>query len=925
MTTFVAMKTISKVVRASVVVLLTVGGILLFAWESPAWAVFGVEKFENSITMNEEGSPATQAGSHPYAMTTTITFNRHKPTLEQETLGFLGEIPDGDPKNIEVNLPPGLIVNPTATDTICTESALENTNVGCPNSAAVGVSTIHIGLLGGEGRAPVFNMTPPPGVPAELGFNATGLGIIVHIFGKVRTGNDYGLSAEVSNITQKAAIYSTTLILWGNPSDLSHDKERGKCVFEEEFVKAGGSCPVERVSRPLLTLPSSCAGSLTATMRAESWQEPGIWTPLQPSSLAMPVVEGCNRLDFSPSLTVRPDTETADSPSGLSVDLRVPQSEGLSGLAEANLKEAMVALPLGVAVSPSAAGGLEACTPEEIGLHDAQAPSCPDASKVGSVEVVTPLLEHPLEGSVYVAQQGNAGLAQGSNPFGSLLALYLVAEGSGALIKLPGEVRLDEATGRITARFGKDPLTGQFLPELPFSELKMSFFGGPRAPLVTPLGCGTYTTTSKLTSYSSETPAEPSSSFTISSGCGGGFTPSFVAGATNNQAGASSPFSVTLSRMDGEGRFAGVQGRTPSGLLGALKSVIQCPEPQASLGGCGPESLIGHTTVAVGPGADPFWLGGSVYLTGPYRGAPFGLSIVVPAVAGPFNLGNEIVRAQIAVDPHTAQLTVTSNPLPTILKGVPLDLRTVSVSIDRSGFMLNPTDCTPLTVAATVSSTSGVSVGVSSPFQAANCGLLAFKPKFTALTLAKTSKANGAALHVKVVSGAGQANIAKTVVSLPKQLPSRLTTLQKACLAAVFEANPASCPAASLIGSATAASPLLAHELSGPAYLVSYGGAAFPDLVIVLQGEGITVDLDGKTKIKKGITSSLFETVPDVPISAFDLVLPQGPHSVLAANGNLCLGTLKMPTTITGHNGAVVKQTTTIAVSGCPKHHRGKK
>jgi hypothetical protein len=929
----VMMKMPSRGMWAYTVASLMVCVTMMVMWASPARAAFGIEKFENLIAMNIEGSPAIQAGSHPYSMTTTVVFNHHE--VEEAEI-----LPDGDPKDIYVNLPRGMIVNPIATGTKCTEAELENEG-GCPNAAAVGIATIYPGGLGINAieHAAVYDIVPPPGVPAELGFDAVAAaGVIVHVVGRVRTGGDYGLSAEVSDISQKAGIYATTFTLWGNPADPSHNSSRGFCATRrgEEFVEEGGSCPFEGTGRWLLTLPSSCTGeALTTTMLADSWQEPGTadmdGTPdlsnphWRTASSLSPAVTDCEGLDFSPSLTVRPDAEAAESPSGLSVDLHVPQEESPSGLAEANLKEAVVRLPPGVAVSPSAAGGLEACTPEEIGLTNTLAPSCPDASKIGSVEVTTPLLERALEGSVYLAQQGNAGPAQGSNPFQSLIALYLVAEGSGALIKLPGEVSLDKATGQVTAHFGKDPLTGQFLPELPFSELKMNFFGGPRASLVTPSGCSTYHTESQLLPYSSKIPAEPSSSFTISSGCSGGFAPSFVAGTTNNQAAAYSPLSVTLSRKDGEGRLAGVQIKTPPGLLGVLKSVVQCPEPQASLGTCGPESLIGHTTVAAGPGADPIWLGGSVYLTGPYKGAPFGLSIVVPAVAGPFNLGNEIVRARIAVDPHTAQLTVTSDPLPTILQGVPLDLRTVSVSIDRPGFILNPTDCTPLTVAGTIGSTMGASAGVSSPFQAANCGLLPFTPKFTVLTQGRTSKVSGASLHVKVVSGAGQANIAKTVVSLPKRLPSRLTTLQKACLAAVFEANPASCPAASLVGSATAASPLLAHQLAGPAYLVSHGGAAFPDLVIVLQGEGVTVDLAGKTEIKKGITSSLFETVPDVPVSAFDLILPQGPHSLLTANGNLCSSALHMPTTITGHNGAVVKQTTKIAVSGCLRHKAKKK
>jgi hypothetical protein len=322
---------------------------------------------------------------------------------------------------------------------------------------------------------------------------------------------------------------------------------------------------------------------------------------------------------------------------------------------------------------------------------------------------------------------------------------------------------------------------------------------------------------------------------------------------------------------------------------------------------------------------------GNVFLTGPYRGAPFGLSIVTHAVAGPFDLGNVIVRAAVNVDPHTSQIVVTSDPLPTILQGIPLDLKTVNVTIDRPGFTFNPTNCSPLSVTGTIASTTGASAAVSSPFEAANCANLPFKPSFRVSTQARTSKANGASLDVKVSQKPGEANIQRVDVTLPLALPARLTTLQRACTEAQFNANPAGCPAASNVGMATATTPVLSMPLTGPAYLVSHGGAAFPDLVVVLQGEGITIDLTGNTDIKKGITYSRFETVPDAPIGSFELRLPEGPHSALAANtpgkakGSLCSSKLSMPTTIAGQNGAVIHQSTPIKVTGCAKAKHRKK
>jgi hypothetical protein len=949
----------SFLVRRSVArLLLVVCACSLFAALNVSGArgdkAFGVETFDNRLVADEAGALATQAASHPYAMTTTIVFNHHTGVHPEELL------PDGSPKNIAVNLPAGLVVNPTATETRCREATLENPQTACPNASAVGIVAAYVGLLPRhEQTAGVYNMVTPAGQPAELGFNVTGVGVIIHITGKVRTAGDYGITGEVAEITQAASTYGASLTLWGDPSDPSHDAERGLCA------EHGGSCPVERTGTPLLTMPSSCTGApLATTMSTYSWQEPD--NILVPPPSISPPVSGCGRLAFTPSLTVQPTTHAADSPSGLSVEVSVPQEESAAGLAEADLKEAVVTLPAGMSVSPAAAnGGLGACTPAEIGLGSASSPSCPESSKVGSVEIETPLLEAPLKGSVYLAQQGSDPFPQEpSNPFGSLIALYMVAEGKGVVIKLPGEVRLDQTTGQLTADFGEDPVvrlgdgSHPWLPQLPFSHLKLEFFGGPRAALVTPSSCGTYTVTSRMTPWSapqSGPPATPSSSFQIDEGCGGGFDPTFAAGAVNNQAGAFSPFALTGFRSDAEQSTSRIQVSTPPGLAGILAGVPLCEEPLAGAGSCGQGSLIGHVTVGVGAGSDPLYVSGEVFLTGPYRGAPFGLSVVVPAIAGPFNLGTVVVRAAIAVDPQTAALTVTSDPLPQILDGVPLQLRTLHVSIDRERFTFNPTDCRPMSITARLVSAQGASTTLSAPFQAANCATLAFRPRFSVSTSRKTSKGDGASLDAKVTYPTGslgsEANFARVKVDLPKQLPSRLTTLQKACLAATFEANPASCPAASVIGIVRASTPVLPVPLTGPVYFVSHGGEAFPSLVIVLQGYGVRVDLTAATSISKaGITSSTFKSLPDVPVSSFELYLPEGPYSALTANGDLCspkrmvivkkrvrvkrhgherkvtrrvkkqaATSLTMPTAFVAQNGATIHQNTRIAVTGCPK------
>jgi hypothetical protein len=862
---------------------------------------FGFQQFDGSL-LGPDGQPDVQAGSHPYSLALNLDLN----TLTH-TEYFSPLDPAGNPKQLVANLPAGVVLNPSATLTRCTEAQLESDygGSGCPDSSAVGTITATIGIFGVPNGTStgLFNMVPPPGVPAELGFDADGLGLYFHLFGSVRTDGDYGLSATASDLFQYGSLDGVRVELWGDPSDPSHDPLRGRCGGH------GNSCPTPLSGKPLLTLPTACSSSLVSSVSGDSWQEPGSFVSdsfaMHDSSGSRVSVTGCSGLDFSPTLSVAPDTSVAGAPSGLRVDLHVPQEESIGSLAEANLKKAAVTLPIGVAVSAAAANGVGPCSPGQIGLHDGGRPSCPDSSKVGSVEIVTPLLPNPLEGSVYVGQQGN-------NPFGSLLALYLVAEGEGALIKLPGEVRLDAVSGQLTATFDD-------APQLPFSELKLNLYGGPRAALVTPSSCGTYMASGALTPWSSETAVVSNSAFQVSQGCHAPrFAPSFTAGTTNNQGGGFSPLSVTFWRSDQDEAFGSLRMQTPPGLLGLLKTVPLCGEAQASQGTCGAESLIGHTTILAGPGPDPVTVTGQVFLTGPCKGAPFGLSIVVPAVAVPFNLGTVVVRASIAVDPVTAALTVTSDALPSILRGIPLSIKTVNVTVDRPGFTFNPTSCQPLTVTGTLTSVAGAQAPVSSSFQAANCAALAFRPGFSASSSAKTSRAGGASVDVRVTYTSGQANIHSVAVKLPKQLPARLSTVQQACPAQVFEANPASCDAGAVVGQGTALTPILAAPLTGPAYLVSHGGAAFPDIVVVLQGQGITLDLVGNVFISKsGVTSATFANVPDAPISSFDLNLPTGSHSALTAVGSLCAQPLSMPTTINGQNGAQIKQTTKIKVTGC--------
>ncbi len=746
----------------------------------------------------------------------------------------------------------------------------------------------------------------------------------------VTVGPDYRVRARAVNIYGLFAIARTSLTVWGVPADSSHDARRGseygceQIGSTEYFLNEQADCfkggfAANENAVAYLVNPTQCTGEPLAAelVGVESWEGETV----QPVRASMGPFTGCESLKFSPTISVAPEQTRATTPTGYEVDLRVPQTEGAEGLATADLKDAVVKMPAGVVLSPSAATGLESCSEVQVGLHTEQPVECPNASKLGAVSVITPALSGELKGSLYLGGPPSGVIT--SPPF----TVYLTFEGHGVHVKIRGQVTPDPATGQITTTFDENP-------ELPFSELKLHLNGGSRATLANPSSCGSYSAEASFTPWSAPftpdaTPASPP--FTIA-GCGPPrFEPSFEAGTTSNQAGGYSPLSVTFSREDTDEDLGGLSVTTPPGLSGNLSGLPLCGEPQAAEGTCSAASQIGEVTAGAGPGPEPVFIkGGRVYLTGPYDGAPFGLSIDVSERAGPLDLGTgpcdcEVVRATVSVDPHTAQLTVTNGALPTGKYGIPFQVKKVNVGINRPDFVFNPTKCSPLSVTGTLASTGGMRAQVSNHFQVTNCAALAFKPNFKVSTSGRTTREEGASLDARLsypqAPFGSQTNIALAKVQLPKQLPSRLTTLQKACPAAVFEANPAACPAASRVGVARATTPIIPVPLTGPAYFVSHGGEAFPSLIVVLQGYGVTVDLLGSTFIdeKTSITTSTFKTVPDVPVGTFELYLPQGPHSALAAHGNLCKSHLSMPTEFVAQDGAVIHQNTPIAVTGCPK------
>jgi len=919
---------------------------------------FGVEHF-TLLPENAAGEAERQAGAHPFQFSTSFNFNQIYYPFPSQPPATTPTTPELT-KDLRLDLPAGFIGN--ANKQIihqCTELQFDtlkpnNEANECPADTAIGVATVavnepntaHLVTL----AVPVSNLVPAKGEPARFGFLAFNVPVTLDTV--VREG-DYHVVVKVSNASQDVALLSSQVTIWGVPGDARHDPSRGYACAARGDASEGEACtpPSERITAPFLTLPTSCAEPLLATTRLQSWT-PGAQPTATVGSEGPETLEGCGKLPFAPTMTIAPEEHQSNTPTGLNVVLTVPQSSTLEteGLAEANVRDTTVTLPEGVQLSPSAANGLQACSLAQIGYEQPNPQSgtlefnstpsgCPDASKVGTVGIISPDLENELTGSVYLA-------AENENPFNSLFGLYIVVEDpiTGVLVKLAGHVTLDPVTGRITTDFPN-------APQLAFSLLKLHLFNGPRASIATPRSCGAFAAQASLTPWSTGQAVAESlnpQEFEVTSGPHGTpcaspqpFAPGFQAGTTNNQAGQFTPFSLSLTRPDTDQALKGVSVTLPPGLAGLLSTVVQCPEPQAEDGTCGEGSLIGSASAVTGLGLNPFTVtGGRVYITGPYHGAPFGLSIVIPAVAGPFNFGNVVTRSTISVDPTTAALTIGSE-LPTMLNsrlstgapgystGVPVQLRRVDVTIKRPGdvpFQFNPTNCTPTSIKGTLRGDQGANVPESVPFQVAGCEKLPFAPKLTASAVAQASKPNGVSFNVNVTSaGLGQANIQKVFLTIPKVLPSRLTTIQKACLAAVFAANPASCPEGSVIGKARIHTPVLTSPLSGPAYLVSHGSIGFPDIEFVLQGEGITLILDGKTDIKKGVTYSRFEAAPDAPFTTFETELPAGPHSALTAfvapseNYNLCRTSLVLPTEITGQNGDVIKQNTKVALIGCKK------
>jgi hypothetical protein len=946
---------------------------------------FGIATFSMQTTEASKEHPFigqpylfTQAGEHPFALTSTIDFTTEEIGKEHIV------VPTGEPKNVVIDLPVGLVADPQAIP-----QCLHVGNEHCPPDTQVGVFALHSSTNTDFG--PIVNLTPQGGQIAVLGLE-TPIGTYLLTGHVVRTGQGY-TTALVTSGLPTYGITSIQTTLWGVPAASAHDAQRGVSCAGNGANPESGCVEQTGVSSgakqaAFLTLPSDCSTeALSAVAWADSWEDPSLYVPAQST---LPAMDSCNQLPFSAELATSADTPGVDEPVGIDLNIGVRQSEGLDTAAAPQLREATVTLPQGLSINPAAGEGSRACEatgpegidiptglssggqpldPGTVGEGEEPGPEgvpqlapghCPEASVIGSADAHTPLLAGAIPGRVYLASPGCG--AAGQKPCtaqdaadGDLYRTYVELDGKGpsgegVIVKIEGDVQANPTTGQLTLRLIDNP-------QLPLSELNIELFGGPRALLVNPDTCGRAVTTSVLEPWSAPyTPEADLSSYYDVTGCVNPrpLNPVMFAGSEIVNAAAFSPFSIDVIRNEDEQYLSSIQLRTPPGLSAMLSSVPLCQEALANAGECPEASHIGTSTIAAGSSSQPLYLKGDIYLTTGYGGAPFGLSIVTKAIAGPLNLGLDVIRARIDIDPRTAALSITSDPLPQILLGIPLRIQSVSLDIDRPNFIFNPTNCDPQQITATITGTQGASAAVSSHFALGGCRSLAFKPKLTASTDSHTSYAGGASLTVHLVFPKDeqgiQANLARLKIVLPKQLTSRLTTLQSACPDTTFDTDPASCPATSIVGTARARTPMLAGELTGPVYFVSHGRNAFPSPVVVLQGDEVNIALVGSTTIEKdGLASISFPALPDIPIYSLELSLPRGPHSVLSTSTRLCALTrtvtvkrrvvdhlrghlvrrlvemhrrvranLLMPTELVAQNGAVVHQSTEIDVSGCP-------
>ncbi|HEX5526107.1 MAG TPA: hypothetical protein VFX44_02780 [Solirubrobacterales bacterium] len=846
---------------------------------------YAVESVGASLSSNQAGAHADM----------TISFalsedEEHRPFARTRDLFF--------------NLPPGVIGNPQNFPR-CTVAQFgsEPKQSECPQDAQIGITEVTLHELGTL-IEPVYNMPSPGGdVVARFGLYA---GIYPAVVNLRVNPIDYSVTAAVEGASAAAELISARTTIWGIPAAESHDEQRltPAEAAVHEFPVGGRKSGQPEI--PFLSNPTDCSLKREISVKAVSYQ-----LPSQPSSKSAPFpqISGCGKLSFSPKFTLTPTNPEAFAPTGVDATLTIPQDEAPQDLATSTMKSAVVTLPEGLVINPSAGDGLEGCSAAQVGFGTTEPSHCPGAAKIGSVEVDVPALEHTLNGAVY---QRTPETENGET---KLFRFWVVSDEQGVHLKLPAEIQPNKLTGQLTNLFLGIPSLGGN-PQVPFAQLRLHVFGGPKAPLATP-ACGSYATHYAFAPWSGNPATEGDAPMQITQGCNkGGFAPKLEAGSSSSFAGAYSPFAMTLTRQDGEGNPQTLSLHLPRGLLAKLGGVPLCGDAEATTGDCPASSQIGNITAAAGVGSSPLWIPQpgkdptAVYLAGPYKGAPYSIVAKVPAQAGPFDLGTVINRSAINVDPESATATITTDPLPQILEGVPISLRTLHVEVNRSEFTLNPTSCDAKSIQATVTAASGAVATPSVGFQATNCARLPYAPHLKLTLKGQTKRTGHPAVQAVLTQKPGQANTAEAQVILPPSEFIDQNHINNPCTRVQFAAN--ACPPLSVLGTATATTPLLDQPLSGPVYFRSNGGEReLPDVVADLHGP-IHVILVGFVDAvhKKGSEESrirtTFANVPDAPVSKFTMQLFGGKKRGLLVNSKpLCKTNRRVKLSFTGQNGLV--------------------
>ena len=892
----------------------TIGFLILIWIPTTAGAAFGFNYFDLAFT-EEDGTAATKAGTHPFAMTTSFGTN-----VDSE--GFV----EGQLKDLFLQLIPGLAADTTAYERCTTLQYLERS---CPPETVVGISANSTSEPGLWVTSPLFNLTPPPGVLARFGFRVDTANIVV----------DAGLSQDppyipvaVSRKTpQMVSVFANKTQVWGDPSASAHDGLRGSCGISVvkfptldipgfEFESQGKSCPIPPQSKPFLTLPTNCAAPLTSRFEAFSWTD-----EKDTGETQLPTLTDCEELSFEPSIDAQPTNRTTHSPTGLDVSLEVDDVglTSIGGTAQSHIRKVVFALPEGMVANPSIAEGLGVCSEAELGretLHSAPGEGCPQAAKIGTLEVESPLIDQPVKGSLYQATP-RANLAENS-----LLAFYFVIKNPelGIVVKQPTKVVPDPRTGQLVA------ITDE-IPQLPFSHFNLHFREGGRSPLVSPPLCGLYEAKAVITPWSGQASLETTSTFDIASGPDGGpcpsggvppFDPGFIAGSRDNAGGAYSPFSMRLTRRDGDQDLTRFDATLPPGIVAKLAGVAKCSDAQIALAktkpgvieqqnpSCPIDSRIGSVKAGAGVGSQLTYAAGSVYLAGPFAGAPLSVVGIVPAVAGPFDVGTVVTRQALVIDPRTAEVRADgakSDPLPHILAGIPLAVRDIQVHIDRENFTLNPTSCDPLATTAQIwgggsdlfGTSDDASVTRRARYQAAGCQRLGFKPRLSLKLQGGTKRGAHPTLRAVLRPRPGDANIENAVARLPKSAFLDQAHIRTICTRVQYVAD--SCPQGAVYGYVRAFSPLLEEPLQGPAYLRS-SNHKLPDLVFSLHG---LVDFETVARIdsKRGGIRATFADVPDVPITKVIIAMQGGKKGLIVNSTDLCAAKRRANVRLDAHNG----------------------